>query len=196
MKLYIDMIKIVNDIYKETNDYDNTLKIIRKYNKDDENMIREFTKILDYIIKLYGLYENKIKSIKGDIIIKRGIDNSFEELIEIYKKIYNDFNINIEILLLIIIPSISIKTKNGIEIIDFKIREPINDVIINLDIKEDVCSICFEPFSNSFIISNCCCNMNCFRCFHLLDGKCAICKKQNPILIKTETSYRNTRESS
>jgi hypothetical protein len=188
MKLYIDMIKIVNDIHKETNDYDKTLKIIKKYNKDDEKMINEFTKILDYIIKLYKLYENKVKTIKGDMIIKRGIDNSIDELIEIYKKIYNDYNIDIDILLLIIIPSILIRTKNGIEIIDFKIKTPINDVIINLVIKDDICSICFEEFNNSFIISNCCCNMVCFRCFNLLNGKCAICKEQNPILINKKRS--------
>ena len=91
-------------------------------------------------------------------------------------------------MLLIIIPSISIKMKNGIELIDFNIGSRFNNKILNIVSDEefinDNCSICLEKINKHIIISNCCCIKTCLRCFNLINGKCAICKKENPIIIR------------
>jgi hypothetical protein len=188
------MVKLVSDIYKKHKDYNKTLEFIKFLNEDKDDLINEWKKIIKYIEKLYISYDNKnkeIKNYKKDIIIKNGIDNSNEYLIDIYIQIYKDYKIDIELMLLLIIPSISIimKNKNGkdIQIIDFKIGSHFNNRILNLVNEEDFlnekCSICLENFNKIIIISNCCCNKTCIRCFNLINGKCAICKKENPIII-------------
>ena len=187
-EMYVNMVKLVNDIYKENKDYEKTLKIIKKY---DNELMKEWIIILKYIQKLYISYDKKIKNIKDYtdyIIIKTGIEYSYKKLIDIYIYVYKDYNIDIEIMLSIIIPSIIITTKNGFEIIDSKIGSELNNnilkMIINDNIKNDSCSICFENLKKIFIISNCCCYKTCLRCFELLSGNCAICKNINPIIIR------------
>ena len=138
--LYINMVKLVNDIYKKHKDYNRTLEFIKFLNEDKDDLIDEWKNILKYIEKLYISYDNKnkeIKNYKKDIIIKNGIDNSNNYLIDIYIQIYKDYTIDIELMLLLIIPSISIKMKNGIEIIDFKIGSHFNNRILNLANEED-----------------------------------------------------------
>jgi len=185
--LYINMVKLISDIYKHNKDYNKTLEFIKFLNEDKEELIEEWKNIIKYIEKLYISYERKTKEIKGDIKIKNDIDNSYIYLINIYKQIYKDYNIDIDLMLLIIIPSISIIMKNGIEIIDFKIGSHFNNRILNIvndeDFLNDKCSICLETFNKLIIISNCCCNKTCLRCFNLINGKCAICKKEEPIII-------------
>ena len=188
--LYINMVKLVSDIYKKHKDYNRTLEFIKFLNEDKDDLINEWKNILKYIEKLYISYDNKnkeIKNYKKDIIIKNGIDNSNEYLIDIYIQIYKDYNIDIDLMLLLIIPSITIKMNNGIDIIDFKIGSHFNNRILNLVNEEDFlnekCSICLENFNKIIIISNCCCNKTCLRCFNLINGKCAICKEENPIII-------------
>jgi hypothetical protein len=187
-KIYVEMLKLVSDIYKNNkNDYEKTLEIIKKYNKDDKYLIKELINILNYIKKLYITYEKRIKNIDEDLIIINGIDNSYKKLIEIYKKIYKDNNIDIELMILIIIPSISIKMKSGYEIIDFNIGSCINKSILKIlnenDLEREVCPICFEKCDKISIMSNCCCYKTCLRCFELLSSKCAICKEEKPVII-------------
>lgn len=184
------MVKLVSDIYKNNKDYNKTLEIIKIFNVDKDDLMDEWKKILKYVEKLYISYDKKNKEIKDynpDIRIKNGIDNSYNYLIDIYKQIYKDYNIDIDIMLLLIIPSVSIKMKNGFEIIDFKIGSHFNNMILKLAKDEEFinekCSICLEHFNKFIIISNCCCNKTCLRCFNLINGKCAICKKENPIMI-------------
>jgi hypothetical protein len=188
--LYIDMVKLISDIYKDNKDYHKTLEIIKKFNIDNYDLIDEWKNILRYIEKLYISYEkknNKIQDYMDDIIIKNGVDNSYDYLIDIYKKIYKDYTIDIELMLLLIIPSISIKINNRIEIIDFNIGSRLNNRILNIvsntEFINEKCSICLDNFNKFIIISNCCCNKTCLRCFNLINGKCAICKKENPIII-------------
>lgn len=189
--LYIKMVKLISDIYKKNNDYNRTLEFIKFLNEDKDELIDEWKNILKYIEKLYISYDNKNKEIRNykiDIIIKNGVDNSYNYLLDIYKKIYKDYTIDIELMLLLIIPSISIKMKNGIELIDFNIGSRFNNKILNIVSDEefinDNCSICLDKFNKLIIISNCCCNKTCLRCFNLINGKCAICKKENPIIIR------------
>ena len=185
------MVKLISDIYKKNNDYNKTLEIIKNLNEDKDDLMDEWKNILRYIEKLYISYDKKIKEIKdynGHLRIINGVDNSYNNLIDIYKNIYKDYTINIELMLLLIIPSISIRMRNGIEIIDFKIGSHFNNRILNLIDDEDFinekCSICLEKINKFIIISNCCCNKTCLRCFNLINGKCAICKKENPIIIR------------
>lgn len=184
--LYINMVKLISDIYKKNMDSKKTLEFVKSMNIDDE-LLNEWKKIIKYIEKLYISYERKTKEIKGNIKIKNGVDISYNHLINIYNVIYKDYNIDIELMLLLIIPSISIIMKNGIEIIDFKIGSQFNNRILNIinddDFLNDKCCICLETFNKYIIISNCCCNKTCLRCFNLINGKCAICKEENPIII-------------
>lgn len=188
--LYIKMVKLISDIYKNNKDYKKSLEIIKRYNIDNHDLIDEWKNILRYVEKLYISYEkknNKILHYMDDIIIHNGVDNSYNYLIDIYKQIYKDYTIDIELMLLLIIPSISIKMKNGIELIDFNIGSRFNNKILNIVSDEefinDNCSICLDKFNKLIIISNCCCNKTCLRCFNLINGKCAICKKENSIII-------------
>ena len=185
------MVKLISDIYKKNNDYNKTLEFVKFLNEDKDELIDEWKNILKYIEKLYISYDNKNKEIRNykiDIIIKNGVDNSYNYLLDIYKKIYKDYTIDIELMLLLIIPSISIKMKNGIELIDFNIGSRFNNKILNIVSDEefinDNCSICLDKFNKLIIISNCCCNKTCLRCFNLINGKCAICKKENSIIIR------------
>ena len=187
-ELYIDMVKLVSDIYKmKKGDYKKTLNKIGNLNKGNDNLFEEWKNILGYVEKLYLKYDKKVNNIDENYIIKYGIDQSYNKLIEIYKQIYKDYNIDIEIMLLIIIPSISIRMRNGIEIIDFNIGSKLNKGILKLinedNFKDDGCPICFDKLDKLIIISNCCCYKSCLRCFHLIFGKCAICKEQNPVII-------------
>jgi hypothetical protein len=191
--LYINMVKLISDIYKKNKDYNKTLEFVKFMNVDEE-LMDEWKKIIKYIEKLYISYDNKNKEFNkynGKLRIKNGIDNSYNYLINIYNIIYKDYNVDIELMLLLIIPSISIimKNKNGkeIEIIDFKIGSEFNNRILNLvnteDFLDEKCAICLEKINKYIIISNCCCIKTCLRCFNLINGKCAICKKENPIII-------------
>jgi hypothetical protein len=182
-KFYIDMVKYINEIYKKNNkDYKKTIENIYKLDKD--NLRDELKNILKYIEKLYISYDKKSKINEN---IKYGIDISYNYLINIYKKIYKNNNIDIDLLLLIIIPSIIINTKSGYEIIDINIGSKFNNKIIEIvEDKEYInegCSICFEK-NKTYIISNCCCYKTCIKCFNLLYERCAICKGENVIIIR------------
>jgi hypothetical protein len=188
-EVYIEMVKIVNDIYKKyKKDYTKTLEIIKKYNKNDNDIINELIDILKYVKKLYISYEKRIKDIDGKYKIKYGVDRSYNNLIEIYKDLIKGNEIEIELMIMIIIPSITIKMNNGYEIIDYNIGSTLNKKILKMineeEFQNEGCPICFEKFNKLFTISNCCCYKCCIRCFNLIAGKCAICKEENPIIIK------------
>jgi hypothetical protein len=183
-KLYVNMVKLINDLYKDNDrDYRKSLELIKIYNNEKDDLLNEMITILKYVQKLYISYDKKIDEIKEDLIIKTGINISHNHLIDIYKEVYRDNRIDIEIMLLIIIPSITIKLKNGIEIIDMNIGSYFNNTILKIVEEDEGCSICYENFKKTYIISNCCCYKTCLRCFNLLNGKCAICKEENPIII-------------
>jgi len=183
-KLYVNMVKLINDLYKDNEkDYRKSLELIKIYNNEKDDLLNEMITILKYVQKLYISYDKKIDEIKEDLIIKTGINISHNHLIDIYKEVYRDNRIDIEIMLLIIIPSITIKLKNGIEIIDMNIGSYFNNTILKTIEEDEGCSICYENFKKTYIISNCCCYKTCLRCFNLLNGKCAICKEENPIII-------------
>jgi hypothetical protein len=192
-KFYIDMVKLIDDFYKLNNrDYRKTLEdIIMLKNIVENDLIDKIVKILSYIEKLYISFDKKIDDIRefeGDMMIKTGIDNSYNHLLNIYKHIYKNDKIDIDIMLLIIIPSITIKMTNNIEIIDFTSSSKFNNRILNIvcqdNFRNDCCSICLEKCKKMVIMSNCCCNKTCVKCFQLNYGKCAICKDINPVIIR------------
>jgi hypothetical protein len=184
------MVKVVSDIYKKHKDYNRTLEFIKFLNEDKDDLINEWKNILKYIEKLYISYDNKnreIKNYKKDIIIKNGIDNSNEYLIDIYIQIYKDYNIDIDLMLLLIIPSISIKMNNGIDIIDFNIGSHFNNRILNLVNEEDFlnekCSICLENiYKNPNIIYIKSCkhvfHRDCLFKWYKVKLQCPCCRKQ------------------
>jgi len=178
------MVKLINDLYKDNDkDYKKSLELIKNYNNEKDDLLNEMITILKYVQKLYISYDKKIHEINEDLIIKTGINISHNHLIDIYKEVYRDNRIDIEIMLLIIIPSITIKLNNEIEIIDMNIGSYFNNTILKIVEEDEGCSICYENFKKTYIISNCCCYKTCLRCFNLLNGKCAICKEENPIII-------------
>ena len=82
--LYINMVKLISDIYKKNNDYNKTLEIIKNLNEDKDDLMDEWKNILRYIEKLYISYDKKIKEIKdynGHLRIINGVDNSYNNLI-------------------------------------------------------------------------------------------------------------------
>lgn len=189
-ELYIKMVKLIGDIYKENKEYETTLEIIKLYNLDKDDLIDEWKNILRYIQKLYKSYDKKIKEIiesNADIKIKTGIDNYSNYLIYIYNKIYKDNVIDIDLMLLMIIPSISIEMNNGIELIDFNIGTSFNNRILNIanddNIRKECCPICCNNFKYYLIISNCCCFKTCLRCYELMNRKCAICKGEKTVIM-------------
>lgn len=193
-KYYIDILLIINDIYKLNNkNLDLTLKDIMELHSKNMNEFdfkETWLKMFKYITSLYLYFDKKIKDIKEfekDLMIKIGIDNnSHINLINIYKNIYHDDIIDLDVLLLIIIPSLTIKFSNRIEIIDFNINTTFNKRILKIldkDINNEDCPICFEKIKKNMIISNCCCFKSCIRCFQLNNYKCPICKDEKPIII-------------
>jgi len=191
-KFYVDMVKLVSDIYKMNNrDYRKSVEYIIYHNLDKDGLMDTWMKIIGYIKDLFISFDKKIDDIRefeGDMMIKTGIDNSHNRLIDIYKHIYNGDDINIDLILLIIFPSLTIKLTNGIEIIDFNISSKFNNRILKIvsedDFRNECCSICLEKCKKTIILSNCCCAKTCVKCFQLNSGKCAICKDEKPIIIR------------
>lgn len=190
-KVYIEMVMIISELYIENNkNFRKTLEdiILINYNENDDDT---WIKMLNYVEKVFLSIDKKIKDIKefeGDMMIKTGIDkNMMKIMMNIFKQTFKD-EIDFDTLLLIIIPSLSIKLTNGIELFDFNVNTPLNKRILKMisdeDFNKDCCSICLEKSKKMFVISNCCCNKTCFKCFHLNSGKCAICKNIKPIIIK------------
>jgi len=188
-KVYIDILMTVSDIYIDNNrNYRQTLEDIMYISEDNDDTM---VKMLDYIEKVFVSTDKKIKDIKefeGDMMIRTGIDRKMTKiLMNIFKQTFDD-EIDFDVMLLIILPSLSIKLTNGIELYDFNVNTPLNKRVLKMvcddEFKNDGCSICLEKCKKMFVMSNCCCNKTCLKCFHLNSGKCAICKNEKPIIIK------------
>jgi len=195
IKFYKDLIIIVSDIYKlNEKNMEKTYKELMRMNENKNLLKEELINLLKFINKLDKLYYKKLQNLNeyiGDIYIKTAIDNDecLNNIINIYKNTFIDNYIDFDLLLFIIIPTIIIKINNYFEIIDFNAEYGINTknlkFIKNLDINNECCSICLEKFNkDNIIMTKCCCNLNCIKCFNLNSQKCAICKGDNLLILK------------
>ncbi len=192
-KIYCELMYIVNDVYKlNERDYIRTFEELKILNKKVH--IEEYLNLLTFVKNVNNLMDKKIDylmDLDKNLRIKSPFDNYeyLDKAIRKFRKVLNGVMIDFELLMIIIIPSLIIQIDDKFEIFDFNgdlgIDNRILKIIKEIDLKEDICSICLEKFDGfeEMIMSCCCCDKMCNRCYNLNNNRCAICKGDKTIII-------------
>jgi len=192
---YCEMMYIVNELYHlNEKDYDRTMRELKRMNENKKVHMEEFIYLLKYVRNIHRLNEKKmvkIKEINEELVIKNPIENEMylNKSIKIFSKNFNGVRLDFDLLMVVVIPSLIININDKIDIYDFNgdlgINKRILNIVKDINLNEDVCSICLEKFdiSNDIIMSCCCCDKTCKRCYNLNNTCCAICKGDKSIII-------------
>lgn len=194
-KIYCELMYIVNDVYKlNERDYNRTFNELMDMNKDKMINNEEFIYLLKFVKNVNILMDKKISNLRdldNELIIKSPFynDEYLNKTFKKFRKVFNGIMIDFDVLMVVIIPSLIIKINDNIEIFDFNGDLGVDDrnlkIIKNIDLKEDICSICLEKFDDiEEIIMSCCCrDKTCNRCYNLNNNRCAICRGDKSIII-------------